>query len=298
MAELKPNFALDLSNDGIALWHRSSGAGWTSLANIELDDPELEEKLKSMRHLALDRGQSLRAIVRIPRSEVLLSRVKLGVFEGEAAKTHALKQIEALTPYDIDEIAYDVGEKAVGTMAPVGVVSRTTLQEAEAFAQQQGFSPVYYTTQYTTKEFPREPRFRLDTPKPSRLPLASKIVAAAAVGLTLGYFGYSALTGPDTAGDTLAASAAVDTTTNAAAVTETALAVEKRANPDGEPNFSASQVATFVAPPTTQAAAFTGQPIEPLSIPPIERLDRLAALDHTSAPVADVTSDIGEYSTG
>lgn len=198
MADKKPIFALDLSNEGIALWHRK-GSSWIALGQVSLSDPEFEMRLIELRDKAPVRGRT--AVVRIPRSEVMLSRVRLGVFEGEAAASHARKQIENLTPYTMDQIAYDLGEKGAGNTAPVAVVARKTLQEAEDFARSHGFDPVHFTTQYAANEFPREPRFYTADPQPARAVLGWVVpwVAAAAIGMTAGFLGYSWLSGPTTA---------------------------------------------------------------------------------------------------
>ncbi|MEM9851354.1 MAG: hypothetical protein AAF761_05080 [Pseudomonadota bacterium] len=192
MGDQKPSFALDLSNDGVALWHRKGSSGWAPLGQIPLNDPAIEARLIEMRDAARVRGRA--TVVRIPRSEVLLTKVRLGVFEGEAAQVHARKQVEALTPYPLDEIAFDLGEKGLGNMAPVGVVARQTLMEADAFARSHGFDPIYFTTQYADREFDREPRFYMHTPGTAGgigMKWLVPWVAAAAVGLTAGFVGYS-----------------------------------------------------------------------------------------------------------
>ncbi|MCP5072641.1 MAG: type IV pilus biogenesis protein PilP [Rhodobacteraceae bacterium] len=198
MAEPKPIFALDLSNDGIALWHRSGSAGWTVFGQVNLEDHELLQKMGELHGKAVAmHGSALKTVVRIPRSEVMMSRLKLGVFEGEAAESHARKLVRDLTPYALDEVAYDVGPKGAGNMAPVAIVARKTLKEAEEFATSHGFNPIYFSTFYSSREFSREPRFYLNPPKPSKMPLISRTVAAAAIGLTLGYFGYSTFWAPE-----------------------------------------------------------------------------------------------------
>jgi len=199
MGDSKPNFALDLSNEGVALWHRSSGGGWTTLGSVSLAADDFSAQLAALRDGASrGTGRARRCVIRIPRSEVLLSKVRVGVFEGEAAVRHAHKQIAELSPYQMNEIAFDLGEKGFGNMAPVGIVARQTLVEAEAFARSNGFDPLYFTTQYAEKEFTREPRFYTSAAVPAAKPLwYVPWVAAASVGLALGYFGYTYATAPN-----------------------------------------------------------------------------------------------------
>lgn len=196
MGESKPNFALDLSNEGVALWHRASGGGWTVLGQVGLDAPDLPEQIRVLRDQVMNgatgTARSRRTVVRIPRSEVMLSKVSLGVFEDEAAERHGLKQIEKISPLPMEEVAYDLGEKGFGNMAPVGIVARQTLIEADGFAKTHGFDTIYFTTQYSERDFPREPRFYLTERAKSARPLwFAPWVAAASIGLAIGYFGYS-----------------------------------------------------------------------------------------------------------
>nr|WP_323779445.1 hypothetical protein [Amylibacter sp.] len=196
MGESKPNFALDLSNEGVALWHRASGGGWTVLGQVGLDAPDLPDQIRVLRDQVMNgatgTARSRRTVVRIPRSEVMLSKVSLGVFEDEAAERHGLKQIEKISPLPMEEVAYDLGEKGFGNMAPVGIVARQTLIEAEGFAKTHGFDTIYFTTQYSERDFPREPRFYLTDQAKSARPLwFAPWVAAASIGLAIGYFGYS-----------------------------------------------------------------------------------------------------------
>ncbi len=201
MGDHKPNFALDLSNEGVALWHRSSGGGWSTLGAVPLAAEDFTEQLAALRDSASKgTGRARRAVIRIPRSEVLLSKVRLGVFEGEAATRHAHKQIAEMSPYAMDEVSFDLGEKGAGNMAPVGIVARQTLIEAEAFAKANGFDPLYFTTQYAEREFTREPRFYIGEAKAAAKPLwFVPWVAAASIGLAAGYFGWSYVSAPDVA---------------------------------------------------------------------------------------------------
>jgi len=250
MAEAMPIFALDLSNDGIALWHRSGGSGWISLGHMPLDAKDMPARIQMMRAKAgITHNKPLKTVIRIPRSEVMISRLKLGVFEGEAAVSQARKLITELTPYKIQEVVYDLDAKGVGNMAPVAIAARKTLEEAQEFAAQHGFTVMYFTTQVEPRDFPHEPRFYLTPPRKPILPLFSRIAAATAIGLTAGYFGYVTFLTP--------------TPVPVAPVTQVAPAVQPVPEvvvqvptvPDVDtslpPDFSAPQTATLIAPQTT-----------------------------------------------
>lgn len=256
MAEARPIFALDLSNDGIALWHRGGGTGWTSLGHIPLDARDMQSHIQLMRaKVGIIHNKPLKAVIRIPRSEVMMSRLKLGVFEGDAATSQARKLISELTPYAINEIVYDLDAKGVGNMAPVAIAARETLQEAQDFAARHGFTAIYFTTQFELREFPREPRFYLTPPKKPILPLLSRIAAAAAIGLAAGYFGYTNFLAPTSTPTQPIAQAELPVAEPVVAQPEPEAVAEAPAIPDIdlaiEPDFSAPQTATLIAPQTT-----------------------------------------------
>lgn len=205
MSSAKPTVALDLSNEAISVWHWKGAAGWTAVGNVAPTDPELPAKLADMQRKAGGgAGAKLATAVRIPRTEVMVTRISLSVFEGEAASAQARKVIADMTPYELDDLVYDLGEKGAGNMASVAIVARHTLQEAESFARQNGFEPVYFTTHFRDDEFSREPRFALRRPHAAVAAAWPKLLATAAAAcliLGIGYMGVSALTaGKPTAG--------------------------------------------------------------------------------------------------
>ncbi|MCP5088810.1 MAG: type IV pilus biogenesis protein PilP [Rhodobacteraceae bacterium] len=293
MAEPKPIFALDLSNDRIALWHRTGNAGWTVFGEVTLSDPNLPEEMKTLQGRAVSmHGNALHTVVRIPRSEVMMSRLKLGVFEGDAAESHARKLITDLTPYAFNEVSYDLGPKGVGNMAPVAVVAKKTLKEAEEFAHTHGFQPVYYTTQYGSREFPGEPRFYINPPKPSKMPLISRIAAAAAIGLTIGYFGYSTFLAPADAPPEVTEiqpeqSEAVLAAVDPLPKEQTAQIEEPEAEiapSDQPPNDPATLLAALAAPSTTPYPDLVIEDAQPRSAANLKRLARVVPDKNISLP--------------
>lgn len=279
MAEPKPSFALDLSNEGITLWQRASGGSWDSLGQIPLDAPDIQAQIKFLRVKArITHSNPLKTVVRIPRSEVLFSRLKLGVFEGDAATKQARKLIGELTPYGLDEILYDLSGKGAGNMAPVAVVARSTLKEAEEFAALYGFHALYFTTDFESREFPREPRFYLKQPKKPVLPLLSKVAAMAAVGLSVGYFGYAYFLSSGTSPDQPSFTETAQISEPVVAPTAPPKAVEPEpipVTPSNEtPDFSAPQTATLIAPEATTYESFSFGDVGRTNLSRITRLAR------------------------
>jgi type IV pilus biogenesis protein PilP len=284
MAEAKPSFALDLSNEGITLWQRAGSGTWDALGRIPLDAPNIPAQIKLLRTKAgVKHAAPLKAIVRIPRTEVLFSRLKLGVFEGDAAEKQARKLIDDLTPYNLDEILYDLEEKGAGNMAPVAVVARSTLEEAEAFAAQNGFEALYFSTEFEPREFPREPRFYLKKPKKPVLPMLSKVAAMVAVGLSIGYFGYANFLAPQQP-ETPLTSPQTAQIAEPAAITSPSIAKVEPAKPAAEPepvvpgneapDFSAPQTATLIAPETSTYENFSFGDVGRTNLARITRLAR------------------------
>jgi type IV pilus biogenesis protein PilP len=237
MGDKKPNFALDLSNEDVTLWHRRGGSTWSKVGVVSLKAVDCNEKLKELRNSVSKRAKS--AIIRLPRKEVLLSKVHLGVFQDEAATRHARKQITEMSPYAMDDILFDLGDRTAGNMAPVGIVARQTLIEAAAFAKASEIKVLYFTTQYTEKEFTREPRFYLRDVRDANKPFwFVPWVAAASIGLAAGYFSWNYLSNPNVTSPTFTAQMKEPTGDSTASAFKEISVPE----PDARPIVEAAQV--------------------------------------------------------
>ena len=72
---MKPGFALNLSQDGIALLRRSS-EGWEQLGEVALDSGDLQADLAALRQRAGADGQACKLV--IPNSQILYTEVEAG----------------------------------------------------------------------------------------------------------------------------------------------------------------------------------------------------------------------------
>lgn len=154
---MKPNFALNLSHDGISLLHRAK-AGWMSVGGVSLDDPGLVDELGVLRRTAADlEAGGLTTKLVIPDSQILYTEVDA----PGPTTTDRIAQIRdglvGLTPYDVRDLVFDWRKK--GKRAQVAVVARETLQEAEAFAIQYRFNPVSFVAAPSNGAFEGEPFF-------------------------------------------------------------------------------------------------------------------------------------------
>lgn len=154
---MKPNFALELSLDGIRL-HHLAAEGAPFLGEARLDDPEFEARVDLLRRNAeaLSDGP-LRTELVIPNSEILYCTLPVPGGDDTARRQAVRAGLEGRTPYTLDELVFDwCADKDA---AQVAAVARQTLDEAQAFAAQNGFNPVRFTARPEAGAFPGQPDF-------------------------------------------------------------------------------------------------------------------------------------------
>ncbi|MCG6903005.1 MAG: hypothetical protein LJE68_10020 [Rhodobacter sp.] len=154
---MKPNFALNLSHDGISLLHRAK-AGWLRVGGVALDDPDLGQHLKLLRRTAADlESGGLTSKLVIPNSQVLYTEIEVPGPDRNARLSQIRDGLVGLTPYDVDDLVFDW--RLAGTRAQVAVVARETLSEAEAFAAEFRFNPICFVAIPVDDVFDGEPFF-------------------------------------------------------------------------------------------------------------------------------------------
>ncbi|WP_298261400.1 hypothetical protein [uncultured Litoreibacter sp.] len=138
---MTPNFALNLSEEGIVLLHRHpSGAGWVEVAEAALDSEDLGAALADLRNTAEDiGGPDFTTKLILPPSQLLYATIAI-TGDVKADIDHAL---EERTPYTAAQLVYDVSGEPPEVQ--VVAVARETLLEAEAFLGPYGFNPVGFT---------------------------------------------------------------------------------------------------------------------------------------------------------
>ncbi len=145
-ADMKPNFALDLSHDGISLLHRNEGSrqGWTLVGEVALDDPDMTARLEMLRKTAteLEPGGLATKLV-IPPSQILFAEVAAPGGDDITREVRIREALDGMTPYEVGELVFD-WRRAKGQNVRIAVVARETLQEAESFARDHRFNPVSF----------------------------------------------------------------------------------------------------------------------------------------------------------
>lgn len=154
---MKPNFALDLSHDGISLLHRSKG-GWTLVGSVALHAPDLGTQLNALRQTAGEiEPDDVHCKLIIPNSQILYTTVEATGPDDIAREVQIRAALDGLTPYPVGDLVFDW--RAEGTQARVAVLARETMDEAEAFAVEYNFNPVSFAARPESDSFSGEPFF-------------------------------------------------------------------------------------------------------------------------------------------
>ena len=154
---MKPNFTLTLSFEGIGLLHRSQ-TGWARVGDVPLDLPDLTGALALLKETAAQiTPKALSVKIALPPEQIKYLRVTRP--EGAADKQESAVQaaLDGATPYTLDELAYCWAETEQALV--IAAVAKETLKEAEAFARDNGFQPLYFTARPDAADYVGEPFF-------------------------------------------------------------------------------------------------------------------------------------------
>lgn len=154
---MKPNFALDLSHEGINLLHRNKG-GWSLVGSVALDDPNMGARLDDLRRSAamLESGGFTTKLI-IPNSQLLYTTVDAAGPDDISREVQIRAALDGLTPYAVGDLVFDW--RAEGDRARVAVLARETMDEAETFASEYKLNPVSFVARPDHGDFSGEPFF-------------------------------------------------------------------------------------------------------------------------------------------
>ncbi|MBU1278245.1 MAG: hypothetical protein KJ699_01455, partial [Alphaproteobacteria bacterium] len=154
---MKPNFALNLSHDGIVLLHRAS-AGWHQMGEVALDAPDMAKELAELRRTATAVSTAgLATKLVIPNSQILYRSLPDPGGSDRARETAIRASLEGATPYDLTDLVWDWVVTS-GTIQ-VAIVAKETLEEAEYFATEHRFNPVSFVALPAAESYLGEPFF-------------------------------------------------------------------------------------------------------------------------------------------
>ncbi|MCE2748566.1 MAG: hypothetical protein LW715_07265 [Rhodobacter sp.] len=156
---MKPNFALNFTDDAVTLLHRTV-RGWMEVGRVAFDDPGMEAGLAYLRASALGlepRGMTTKLV--IPNSQIRYMTLASAGPDAASRRAHIRRELEGKTPYGVDELEFDWWGNGPGLQ--VAVVARETLSEAEAFATAHRLNPLSFVAIPGAGQFGAEPWFGL-----------------------------------------------------------------------------------------------------------------------------------------
>jgi hypothetical protein len=155
---MKPNFALDLTFDGLALLHRAGEAGWHVVGEVPLDSPFLTGDLTALRKKANTLDPSgMRTKLVIPDEQIRYLDIPAASAPDGDHDAAAAAALDGATPYALDDLAYDW--TVSGDRLHIAAVARETLDEAESFAREHKFNPVCFVADPEAGRYAGEPYF-------------------------------------------------------------------------------------------------------------------------------------------
>ncbi|MBY6046460.1 hypothetical protein [Vannielia litorea] len=150
---MTPDFALDLSLDGISLLRRAED-GWRRVGAVSLDADRLSDDLAALRAQA---GGAVATKLVIPNGQILYTTCPASGRDELADEVRVRAALVGATPYEVSDLLFDW--ESDGETLHIAVVARETLEEARAFAAEHGFGPVGYVAVPPRGAFLREPFF-------------------------------------------------------------------------------------------------------------------------------------------
>ena len=154
---MKPNFALNLSLDGIDLFHRAK-SGWQPVGTVSLDDPDIGAGLAMLRQtaVALESGGMTTKVI-IPDSQILYTDITVDTSDPATRDANIRTALEGMTPYASKDLVFDW--RVEDGKVRLAVLARETVAEAETFAREHRFNPVSFAAAPEAGRFPGEPFF-------------------------------------------------------------------------------------------------------------------------------------------
>lgn len=165
---MSPTLALTLSFEGIGLLTRVDG-GWHLLDEVGLDSPDLAGDLARLRDIAANQaGEAFSTLLVVPNDQIKFLSLDLGRMRAAKAQAEVARTLEEQTPYAAEQLVFDMLRAPKQTQ--IAAVAKETLAEAEAFASEHHFNPVWFTAIPDAESFAGAPDFG-----PTSTGLAAKV---------------------------------------------------------------------------------------------------------------------------
>lgn len=158
-------FAVDLSNDGIFLWHQAVGEKWAFVGKASLTDGDLRQELDQLKQKALAMGtEALDAVVRIPSSEVYCLTVRQNPDSDVSWENRIVSALKSASGHAMRDIAFDIERPDRTQDIQVAWVKMDVISQAQKFVSLIGFTATRFTTDIDAGLFPRNPDFQITAP--------------------------------------------------------------------------------------------------------------------------------------
>ena len=155
-------FAVDLSNDGIFLWHRKPAQKWEFLSRVPLNSGNLRQHLEELRAVVQNIDTStFDALVRIPTNEVQTLTVADDPDTNASWEMRIISALEMVAKAPIKTLAFDIARNDNSSDVCVAWTRMAVIEQAETFVHLIGFNPTRYTTDVDFAVFPRNPNFQI-----------------------------------------------------------------------------------------------------------------------------------------
>lgn len=155
-------FAVDLSNDGIFLWHRKPSKKWEFLSRAPLNSGNLRQHLEKLKTVVQAiSAPSLDAVVRIPSSEVHTLTVAHDPDTDISWEVRIISALEAVAKAPIKTLAFDIDRSGETSDICIAWTQMAVIEQAKTFVHLIGFNPTRYTTDVNIADFPRNPNFQI-----------------------------------------------------------------------------------------------------------------------------------------
>ena len=150
-----PRFALSLSFEGIGLEEYAKGAS-SKIAEAISDKDDFDQRMSELsRKAEAMSGDGLRVALILPNEQIKFVSIACpDDADPITINEHILRTMDGATPYSMDELRFD-HHLANGTLH-VAAVALETLNEAEEFAKNYGFSALACIARTDADTFPTE----------------------------------------------------------------------------------------------------------------------------------------------
>lgn len=160
---MKPNFALNLTQEGVSLYHRSARGAWIEVGSVDMsagpDSDSVKEDLAFLRKTALGLVQGTGLFSKVVLPESVVSYLSVQASGSDVEKTAQIAaDLEQRFGIPANELVFDWVDTA--GVCQVAVAERVTLEEAELFAVENRLNPVAIVAAPEPGYFTGEPMFR------------------------------------------------------------------------------------------------------------------------------------------